>query len=43
MALDAATLFEIRDTGHADNGGGFADLNPGVSVDYSQQNGPKGS
>lgn len=38
MGINAATIFEWRpDTGSDDNGGGFADLDPGTSVDYSQQ------
>jgi len=37
MALDAATIFDVRTTGDDTFGGGFADLNPGTSVDYSQQ------
>jgi hypothetical protein len=38
MAVNAATAYEFRAaTGSATNGGGFADLNPGTSVDYTQQ------
>lgn len=36
-AINAATTWEVRTTGNSKNGGGFADLNPGTSVDYSQQ------
>jgi hypothetical protein len=40
MAVDATTIWEFRATnGSATNGGGFADLDPGTSVDYSNQNG----
>lgn len=38
MALAAGTVWEVRTTGNADNGGGFIDRLPGTSVDYSQQN-----
>ncbi|MCK9569009.1 hypothetical protein M0R72_08715, partial [Candidatus Pacearchaeota archaeon] len=37
MAINAATIWEVRTTGSSLAGGGFADLDPGVSVDYSQQ------
>jgi len=37
MAISANTDWEIRTTGSGTNGGGFKDLNPGTSVDYSQQ------
>jgi hypothetical protein len=38
MTISALTAWEFRaSTGSATNGGGFADLNPGTSVDYSQQ------
>ena len=38
-AINANTVWEFRATnGNANNGGGFADLNPGTSVDYSNQN-----
>jgi len=40
MAISAATVWEIRTTGLTTNGGGFANLSPGVSVDYSQQDAP---
>ena len=40
MAKNAATVWEIRTTGSNTNGGGFANLSPGVSVDYSQQDTP---
>ena len=43
MAIDAATIWELTDSGNAINGGGFADLNPGTSVDYSQQDDPEES
>jgi hypothetical protein len=38
MAINASTVWEIRTTGAQTNGGGFANLVPGTSVDYSQQN-----
>ncbi|MHA2136255.1 MAG: right-handed parallel beta-helix repeat-containing protein [Candidatus Thorarchaeota archaeon] len=39
MAVNAATIWEFRATnGSATNGGGYANLNPGTSVDYSNQN-----
>lgn len=38
MAISSQTAWEIRTTGSSTNGGGFKDLNPGTSVDYSQQN-----
>lgn len=38
MAIATDTEWEIRTTGAGTNGGGFKDLNPGTSVDYSQQN-----
>lgn len=41
MAVDASTVWEVRTTGSNTNGGGFANLNPGVSVDYSQQDNPQ--
>jgi len=41
MALNTNTDWEIRTTGLQTNGGGFANLNPGISVDYSQQNSPQ--
>lgn len=42
MAIDAATLWEFRATnGAADNGGGFANLDPGTSVDCGNQNAPE--
>ena len=37
MAVDSTTIWEIRADGSPTNGGGFADLDPGTSVDYSQQ------
>jgi len=38
MAIDAATIWEFRATnGSNNNGGGYANLNPGTSVDYSNQ------
>lgn len=37
MSIAANTDWEIRTTGASTNGGGFKDLNPGTSVDYSQQ------
>jgi len=37
MSIASHTDWEIRDTGAETNGGGFKDLNPGTSVDYSQQ------
>lgn len=37
MAINAATVWEIRTTGSQTNGGGFYNRNPGTSVDYSQQ------
>ncbi|MFA5379905.1 MAG: hypothetical protein WC455_29365 [Dehalococcoidia bacterium] len=37
MALNAATVWEIRAAGSQANGGGFYDRSPGTSVDYSQQ------
>ena len=36
MALNAATVWEVRTTGNANNGGGWNDAG-GASVDYSQQ------
>lgn len=39
MALAAGTIWEVRDTGNANNGGGYIDRIPGTSIDYSQQNG----
>lgn len=38
---DAKTIVEIRSTGLGTNGGGFGNLTPGVSVDYSQQDAPQ--
>jgi len=38
MTVHASTIWEIRTTGLAANGGGFANVTPGTSVDYSQQN-----
>lgn len=41
-AINAGTLWEFRPAnGAADNGGGFADLDPGTSVDYGNQNSPE--
>jgi len=40
MAITATTVWEIRTTGLNTNGGGFDNLSPGVSVDYSQQDTP---
>lgn len=37
MSLNAATVWEVRTTGAATNGGGFYNRTPGTSVDYSQQ------
>lgn len=37
MALNAGTVWEVRATGNAANGGGFYNRSPGTSVDYSQQ------
>jgi len=37
MSIATNTDWEIRTTGSPTNGGGFKDLNPGTSVDYSQQ------
>lgn len=37
MALDEDTHFNIRTDGNDTNGAGFADLDPGTSVDYSKQ------
>ena len=37
MALPADLVWEIGGTGSVYNGAGFSDLNPGTSVDYSQQ------
>jgi parallel beta-helix repeat protein len=37
MAVTEDTVWEVRTDGAATNGGGFDDLNPGTSVDYSQQ------
>jgi len=37
MALNAATVWEIRPTGAQTNGSGFYNRVPGTSVDYSQQ------
>lgn len=42
MAIDSKGLWEFRAaSGSADNGGGFANLDPGTSVDYSNQNSPE--
>lgn len=41
MAINAATVWEIRTTGAQDNGGGFYNHTPGTSVDYSQQDAPQ--
>lgn len=38
MALASATVWEVRTTGAADNGGGWNPARGGASVDYSQQN-----
>lgn len=39
MAIDATTIWEFRAAnGSATNGGGFANLDPGTSIDYSNQN-----
>lgn len=38
MAIASNTVWECRTTGNANNGGGFYNRLPGVSVDYSQQN-----
>jgi len=35
--VDPNTVWEIRTTGLSTNGGGFANVTPGFSVDYSQQ------
>ena len=40
MAITATTVWEIRTTGLNTNGGGYDNLSPGVSVDYSQQDAP---
>jgi len=40
MTITAATVWEIRTTGLNTNGGGYDNLSPGVSVDYSQQDAP---
>ena len=37
MTISSGTDWEVRSTGASTNGGGFKDLNPGTSVDYSQQ------
>lgn len=37
MAIATQTDWEVRTTGANTNGAGFKDLNPGTSVDYSQQ------
>jgi len=37
MAISNNTMWEVRAAGVETNGGGFKDLNPGTSVDYSQQ------
>lgn len=37
MAIDAATVWEVRSDGSHLNGAGFYDRDPGTSVDYSQQ------
>jgi hypothetical protein len=41
MAIDAGTVWELRAEAPSYAGGGFADLNPGTSVDYSQQDSPQ--
>lgn len=40
MAINAATVWEIRTTGAQTYGGGWANVSPGVSVDYSQRDTP---
>jgi hypothetical protein len=37
MSIATQTEWDIRTTGAGTNGSGFKDLNPGTSVDYSQQ------
>jgi hypothetical protein len=42
MAIHSTTLWEFRaSNGAADNGGGFANLDPGTSVDYGNQISPE--
>jgi len=41
MALHVDTVVEIRTTGANTNGGGWANVTPGTSVDYTQQNAPQ--
>jgi hypothetical protein len=41
MTLSAGTVWEVRITGGQQNGGGFANVTPGTSVDYSQQPAPQ--
>lgn len=41
MALHADTIYEVRESGNNNNGGGFYNRNPGTSVDYSQQDSPQ--
>jgi len=36
-AINAGTAWECRATGNVANGGGYYNLVPGTSVDYSQQ------
>ena len=40
MAIHQSTVWEMRVAGNASNGGGFADLSPGTSVDWSQSSAP---
>ena len=37
MALDSEIQWEFRESGSNNNGVGFSDLDPGTSIDYSQQ------
>lgn len=41
MAITAGTVWEVRTTGQITNGGGFYNLVPGTSIDYSQQDAPQ--
>lgn len=41
MAFVANTVHEVRTTGTHTGGGGFSNIDPGVSVDYSQQDAPQ--
>lgn len=41
MALNASTVWEIRAEGSSTGGSGFVDLDPGTSIDYSQQDSPE--